>query len=104
MKTEPVKTEPAKTAPARHPARLGTVIVTITGAQRGTVFIDDRQVGSEVADLSLELAPGEHRLRVQAPNHKPYAATIKVEPGVKKNVSVVLKKSSINTVHDPFAD
>jgi serine/threonine-protein kinase len=110
VKTEPVKTEPVKTVktepvkPEHHAARLGTVMLQITGAPRGTVWVDGKQVAADVAQASLELAPGEHKVRVQAPGHKPFVGMVQVEAGAKKPLAVQLKKQSINTVHDPFAD
>ena len=68
------------------------------------MFIDGKLVASEVAQASLELAPGEHKVRVQAPGHKPFEQMIRVDAGGKKALSVELKKKSINAVHDPFAD
>ena len=104
-KVEPTKVEPTKVEPTRHPAaKLGTVVVSISGAPRGTVWVDGKQVASEVAEASLELSPGEHKVRVQAPGHKPFVGMVHVDAGAKKPLAVQLKKQSINTVHDPFAD
>ncbi len=103
--TKPAETKPAPTKPVeKHAAKLGTVALTIAGAPRGSVFVDGKLVASEVAEASLELAPGEHRVRVQAPGHKPFEQLIRVEAGAKKTLAVELKKKSINAVHDPFAD
>jgi serine/threonine-protein kinase len=117
-KTEPVKTEPPKptekaiakteppkpTRPEPQKAKLGTVAVTIGGAPRGAVFVDGKLVAREISDISLELAPGDHRIRVEAPNHKPEMQIVHVEIGQKQDLKVTLKKKSINAVHDPFAD
>jgi hypothetical protein len=104
--TKPVETKPVETKPVetKHPGRLGAVSLTIAGAPRGNVFVDGKLVASEVAQASLELAPGEHKIRVQAPGHKPFEQTVRVEAGGKKSIAVELKKKSINAVHDPFAD
>ncbi|HSN27136.1 MAG TPA: protein kinase [Kofleriaceae bacterium] len=103
--TKPVETKPVVTKPVeRHAAKLGTVALTIAGAPRGSVFVDGKLVASEVAEASLELAPGEHRVRVQAPGHKPFEQLIRVEAGSKKTLAVELRKKSINAVHDPFAE
>jgi hypothetical protein len=128
VKTEPVKTEPVKTEPVKptdkttdktiaktdptkttkteppKAARLGTVALTIGGAPRGAVFVDGKLVAREVSDISLELAPGDHRIRVESPNHKPEMQVVHVTAGAKQDLKVTLKKKSINTVHDPFAD
>jgi serine/threonine-protein kinase len=113
-KTEPVKTEPPKptakteppkpTRPEPPKAKLGTVAVTIAGAPRGAVFVDGKLVAREISDISLELAPGDHRIRVEAPNHKPEMQIVHVEIGKKQDLKVTLKNKSINSVHDPFAD
>jgi serine/threonine-protein kinase len=111
QQTEPVKTEPVKTTktePVKKPVpakpRLATVSVTIAGAPRGAVFVDNKLVAREISDISLELAPGDHRIRVESPGHKPDLELIHVEAGAKKDLEVTLKKRSINAVHDPFAD
>ena len=99
------KTDPPKTTKAEPPrARLATVALTIAGAPRGAVFVDGKLVAREVSDISLELAPGTHRIRVESPGHKPDLEVIRVEAGAKKDLKVTLKKKSINAVHDPFAD
>ena len=54
--------------------------------------------------ISLELAPGELRIRVESPGHKPDLEIIHVAAGAMKDLKVTLKKKSINAVHDPFAD
>jgi flagellar basal body-associated protein FliL len=95
--TKTTKVEPPKT-------RLATVAVTIAGAPRGAVFVDGKLVAREISNISLELAPGEHRIRVESPGHKPDLEIIHVESGAKKDLKITLKKKSINAVHDPFAD
>jgi serine/threonine-protein kinase len=112
--TEPVKPPVEKTVkttrtdPVKKPdpprPRLATVAVTIAGAARGSVLVDGKLVAREVSDISLELAPGTHRIRVESPGHKPDVETIRVEAGAKKDLKITLKKKSINAVHDPFAD
>ena len=78
--------------------------MTIAGAPRAAVFVDGKLVAREVSDCLLELAPGEHRIRVESPGHKPDPEMIHVAAGAKKDLKITLKKKSINTVHDPFAD
>jgi serine/threonine-protein kinase len=84
--------------------KLATVAVTIAGAPRASVFVDGKLVAREVSDISLELAPGDHKIRVESPGHRPDLETVHVTAGAKKDLKVTLKKKSINTVHDPFAD
>jgi serine/threonine-protein kinase len=98
-----VKPPVEKTVKTTKP-RLATVAVTIAGASRGAVFVDGKLVAREVSDISLELAPGTHRIRVESPGHKPDVETIRVESGAKKDLKITLKRKSINAVHDPFAD
>jgi serine/threonine-protein kinase len=112
--TEPVKPPVEKTVKTTRPdpvkkpdpprPRLATVAVTLAGAARGSVLVDGKLVAREVSEISLELAPGTHRIRVESPGHKPDVETIRVEAGAKKDLKITLKKKSINAVHDPFAD
>jgi serine/threonine-protein kinase len=102
---EPAKPEPAKPEPAKHlAAKPGTLAITIAGAQKGNVLVDGKRVGSNVATISIELAPGEHRVRVEAPGHRPVQHVVRVEAGANQPMSIQLGAKSIDTIHDPFAE
>jgi hypothetical protein len=100
-----VEPEPAKPEPAKHvAAKPGTLAITIAGAQKGNVVVDGKRVGSNVATISVELAPGEHRVRVEAPGHRPVQHVVRVEAGANQPLSIPLGAKSIDTIHDPFAE
>ena len=104
-KPEPVKPEPVKPEPEKHvAAKPGTLAITIAGAQKGNVLVDGKRVGSNVATISVELAPGDHRVRIEAPGHRPVQKTVRVEAGANQPLSVQLGAKSIDTIHDPFAE
>jgi serine/threonine-protein kinase len=110
VKTEPlnaelVKTESPKLPATKRPvAKLGTLALTITGAANSNVLVDGKVVASDVATISLELAPGEHRLRVQAAGRKTVERVIRIESGANKPLSVQLRPKSFDTIHDPFSE
>jgi type IV secretory pathway VirB10-like protein len=99
----PAKPEPAKLDPGKH-AKPGTLAITIAGAQKGNILVDGKRVGSNVATISIELAPGDHRVRVEAPGHRPVQHVVRVEAGANQPLSVPLGAKSIDTIHDPFAE
>jgi eukaryotic-like serine/threonine-protein kinase len=99
VEPRPIETKPIET---HHAARLGTVAITISA--HGTVFVDGKLVASDVAETSLELTAGPHRLRVEAPGRQPVQQTIRVEAGARKSIAIELRATSINEVHDPFSE
>jgi len=101
----PPAPEPAKPDPVKHvAAKPGTLVIAIAGAQHGNVLVDGKLVASDVATISVEVAAGEHRVRVEASGHRPVQQSVRVEPGAKKPLSVQLGAKTFNTVHDPFAE
>jgi serine/threonine-protein kinase len=108
VKTEPVKTEPVKTEPVKHaePPKHGRVVVTFEGPDRAQILVDGKPQGRETGGrVTLELAPGEHTVRVQAKGFKPADTKVRVEAGSSRDVKLSLeKRKSVNAVHDPFAD
>jgi serine/threonine-protein kinase len=103
-KVEPPKADPPKVTPPKH-GRLGTVVVTIEGAQRAVISIDGKVKGRQVAQLAIELEPGDHVVHAEAQRHKPADATVHVDAGSKREVKLTLVKNRVvNAVHDPFDD
>ena len=112
-KTEPTKTEPAKTEPTKteavkrpDPPKRGRVVLTFVGPDRAQILVDGRAHGRETGGrVTLELAPGEHTVRVQAKGYKPADTKVRVEAGSSRDVKLSLeKRKSVNAVHDPFAE
>ena len=103
--SEPAKPEPAKPDPVKHVApRPGPIAISIAGGEHGNVLVDGKRVGSNVATVSLELSAGDHRVRVEAPGHRPVQRVAHVVSGANPPVSIPLGAKSIDTVHDPFAE
>jgi eukaryotic-like serine/threonine-protein kinase len=98
--------KPDKAVARPAPPRRGKLIVTFDGPSRATVLVDGKRHGGDVAGrVTLELAPGDHTVRVQAKGYKPADARVRVEPGGSRDVKLTLeKRKNVNAVHDPFAD
>jgi len=106
---EPAPADPTPAAPKpadpRPVARLGTVYVKLSGAP-GTVYADGRVVGRGTSSVAVQLAPGDHKIRAEAPKFKSAEATVHVEVGASAKVVLTLKKAGggVNAVQDPFAE
>jgi hypothetical protein len=81
---------PPRAVPAEDPPapRRATLIVAPEPAD-ADVSLD----GAAVAiDEPLQVAPGEHRLRLTAPGFKDEERTVRVEPGAQVQVNVIMAK------------
>jgi hypothetical protein len=101
----PAPPTPAPPPTPAHPvARTGTIDLTVVGAAHSTISVDGKIVARDVAKTALELAPGDHVLRVEAPERKPVQRKVRVEAGRRSALQIPLEKKSINGVIDPFAE
>ncbi|HEX5059328.1 MAG TPA: protein kinase [Kofleriaceae bacterium] len=108
-KTEPAKTEPAKTEPALKTIAKpkGKVNVTFEGPAKAMIVVDGKPYGRETdGRVTIELPAGDHTVRVQAKGYKAADTKVRVDAGGSRDVKLTLekKKTSTNSVHDPFAD
>jgi eukaryotic-like serine/threonine-protein kinase len=109
-KTEPAKAEPAKTDPAaikKPEKKVGKVTINFEGPSKAMIVIDGRPYGRETSGhVTIELAAGDHTVRVQAKGFKPADTKVRVDAGGSRDVKLTLekKKAGVNAVHDPFAD
>jgi serine/threonine-protein kinase len=105
-KIEPVK--PPVTVKTVEPPKkkTGKVNVYFAGPRRALILVDGKPMGRESdGTITIELPPGEHTIRVQSKAFKPGIAKVTIEAGATKDIRLSLeKKSSVNNVHDPFAD
>ncbi len=102
--TKPDVTKPAVTKPER---KVGKVTINFDGPSKALVLIDGRPHGRETSGrVTVELAAGEHTVRVQAKGYKPADTKVRVEAGGSRDVKLTLekRKAGVNAVHDPFAD
>jgi len=86
--------------------KTGKVNVYFAGPRRAVILVDGKPMGRESdGTITIELPPGEHTIRVQSKAFKPGIAKVTIEAGATKDIRLSLeKKSSVNNVHDPFAD
>jgi outer membrane biosynthesis protein TonB len=109
-KPEPAKTEPAKPEPVkpeRKKIEKGRVTIAFEGPAKATVLINGKPHGREAQGrVTVELAPGEHTVRVTARGYKSADTKVRVDAGGSRDVKLTLekKKATVNAVHDPFAD
>lgn len=82
--TTPSSTPPAATAPttpaAGSAAAVAPARLTINATPWGQVFIDDVLVGN-TPRANLELAPGEHHIRVSRPGYTTFTRTVRLQAG-----------------------
>ena len=99
---KPADPKPADPKPV---AKLGTVYVKLSGAP-GTVYVDGRVVGRGTSSVAVQLAPGDHKIRAEAPRFKGAETTVRVQVGASAKVVLTLKKAGggVNAVQDPFAE
>jgi len=104
---KPADPKPADPKPAdpKPVAKLGTVYVKLSGAP-GTVYVDGRVVGRGTSSVAVQLAPGDHKIRAEAPRFKGAETTVHVQVGASAKVVLTLKKAGggVNAVQDPFAE
>ena len=105
--SKPVDGKPADGKPADHRpmAKVGTVYIKVSGAP-ATVTVDGRVVGRGTGSVAVQLPPGDHHVRAEAPKFKGAEATVHVEIGATASVKLTLKKAGggVNAVQDPFAE
>jgi hypothetical protein len=103
---EPAPVVPTKTV--KHDARpkVGTVVITIAGADKARIFVDSELVGQGVRTTTQSLTPGTHRVSARSKDHRPAVSTITVVAGRTQSVRLTLEKKphSLNAVKDPFED
>jgi hypothetical protein len=102
--TKPDVAKPDVTKPER---KVGKVTINFDGPSKALVLIDGRPHGRETSGrVTIELAAGEHTVRVQAKGYKPADTKVRVEAGGSRDVKLTLekRKAGVNAVHDPFAD
>jgi serine/threonine-protein kinase len=116
--TKPAETKPTETTPiAPTPPALGIVNVTIAGGVQATISVDGKVVATKAATAKLELPPGEHAIRVEAPRRKPYDAKLVVDASKPSDLAIDLpklggkpgtkpttKQTDVDAVADPFAN
>ena len=95
----PVDT-PKPTAAKQKP--MGTVVVTLAGKTRGQIFVDGK-AAARGGEATLELAAGDHELRVRAEGHKTLVRKIHVAAGARQAIELA-PVADANAVHDPFGD
>lgn len=71
------------------PARVGTLEVRVEG-DGGAIFIDGEEVGAD--RHRVELAEGEHTIRVTREGHEPFEKTVEVVAGDVQVETVTLRK------------
>ncbi len=97
--TTPKHIAEPKTAPK---PKVGTVVVKLAGVPRGQIFVDGKLV-ARGTDATLELAAGDHELRVSAADHKPIVKGLHVSAGSRQELDLT-PQANTNAVHDPFGD
>jgi serine/threonine protein kinase len=110
---QPPHVDPPQPAQPAHPAhvdpphsdspKLGSVVVTIDGPAKAMILVDGKPLGRQ-ARAVVELAPGNHVVRAQAPGFKPAEAKVHIDASGRETVKLTLEKrpASTNAVHDPF--
>jgi serine/threonine-protein kinase len=97
--TDPITT----TKPvAAKPKPMGTIVVKLAGNTRGQIFVDGKAV-ARGGEATLELAAGDHELRVRAEGHKTLVKKIHVAAGAHQAIELA-PLADANAVHDPFGD
>nr|VFJ55380.1 MAG: WD domain-containing protein, G-beta repeat-containing protein [Candidatus Kentron sp. FW] len=81
---QPTLPKPGKPLPTR--------LIVRSNVSGGTVTIDGNPVGS-TGPHAYQLAPGEHKIRVEKAGFKPFETTVQLSEGRKKTVRVTLKKA-----------
>ncbi|HSD90612.1 MAG TPA: protein kinase [Kofleriaceae bacterium] len=107
--TKPDTTKPDTTKPAdvARKSKPGHVTVTFSGPPKAMVIVDGKPVGREAGDhVGLDLAPGDHTIRVQAKGFKPAEEKVHVSAGGSADLKLTLerKKKAVNAVENPFDD
>jgi hypothetical protein len=81
---------------------MGTIVVKLAGNTRGQIFVDGKAV-ARGGEATLELAAGDHELRVHAEGHKTLVKKIHVAAGARQAIELA-PVADANAVHDPFGD
>jgi len=92
-----------KDKPARP--KTGSVVITVTGAARARIFVDDVLVGDGLR-ATQALPPGPHEIRARLKGYRPASKMVQVVAGRTHELRLKLEKKarSINAVKDPFED
>jgi serine/threonine-protein kinase len=93
--------EPAKPA-APKPRPTGTVVLRLAGGMHGQFFVDGKSA-ARGGEATLELAAGDHELRVRAEGHKTLIKKFHVAAGARQAIELA-PVADANAVHDPFGD
>jgi hypothetical protein len=80
--------EQRPTPPAALPGRL----TILARGERDTITVDGKVVGSQRWEGSV--TPGQHTVRVTAPDKKPYYKQIDLKPGATQTLDVTLENDS----------
>jgi hypothetical protein len=109
VEPKPVEPDPAPVtavAPVKpiapRPRPTGTIMIKLAGGTRGQIFVDGRSV-ARGSEATLELAAGDHELRVRAEGHKTLIKKIHVAQGARQAIELA-PVADANAVHDPFGD
>jgi serine/threonine-protein kinase len=107
--TEPsTEPGPAEGKPPKHEARpkVGKVVVTVAGAPKARIFIDDKLVAKGSLNATQTLSPGSHTVLARSKGHRPASKTIDVVAGRTTTIKLQLvqQQKSLNAVKDPFED
>ncbi|MCU0242826.1 MAG: PEGA domain-containing protein [Vicinamibacteria bacterium] len=86
---ESVDTEEAEQPDADEPAQ---VELTVRPAD-ASVYVDGEFQGAARGKVSLELAPGTHKIEVVRPGFKTYERSLTVKPGAELDLEIELEKT-----------
>jgi hypothetical protein len=104
----PVAPPPSSMKTIKHEPRskVGTVVISVTGAAHARISIDGELVARGVRTTTKALSPGSHVVEARAKDRRPTSETIQVIAGKTQTIRLTLEKKarSLNAVKDPFED